>query len=116
MHHKAPYSRRTFCSMALGTCAALLLPCPAFASIAQGVGKPVSDEALNAEFAGMCQGAEQMLAGQRPAQDLRAMLAEAKKIHARLLPLPDIGGPENLTYPSFLVGPQYAALYTAMRP
>ena len=44
------------------------------------------------------------------------MLAEAKKIHARLLPLPDIGGPENLTYPSFLVGPQYAALYTAMRP
>ncbi len=116
MHHTAPYTRRTFCSMALGTCAALLLPCPAFASIAQGVGKPVSDEALNADFAGLCEGAEQMLAGQRPAQDVRAMLAEAKKIHARLLPLPDIGGPENLTYPSFLVGPQYAALYTAMRP
>ena len=79
MHHTAPYTRRAFCSIALGTCAALLLPCPAFASIAQGVGKPVSDEALNAEFAGLCEGAEHLLAGQRPAQDLRAMLDEAKK-------------------------------------
>ena len=116
MHHPTPCTRRTFCSLVLGTCACLLMPCPSLASIAQGIGKPVSDEALNAAFADMCRGAEQMLAGQRPAQDLRAMLAEAKKIHARLLPLPDIGGPENLTYPSFLVGPQYAALYTAMRP
>ena len=116
MHPAVPCTRRTFCSLALGTCAALLLPCPAFASIAQGIGKPVSDEALKAEFAGMCEGAEQILAGQRPKQDLRAMFAEAKKAYARLLPMPDIGGPENLTYPSFLVGPQYAALYTAMRP
>lgn len=116
MHHAAHFTRRKFCSLALGTCAALLLPCPCMASIAQGVVKPVGEAALKAEFAGMCAGAEQMLAGQRPAQDLHAMLAEAQKAHARLLPLPDIGGPENLTYPSFLVGPQYAALYTAMRP
>ena len=119
MHHVTMlprYTRRAFCSFALGTCAALLLPCSCMASIAQGIGKPVSDEALKAEFAGMCAGAEQMLAGQRPAEDLRAMFAQARQAHARLLPLPDIGGPENLTYPSFLVGPQYAALYTAMRP
>ena len=116
MHRTARFTRREFCSFALGACAALLLPCPCMASIAQGIGKPVSDEALNAEFAGMCDGAQQMLTGQRPAQDLSAMFAEAKKVHARLLPLPDIGGPENLTYPSFLVGPQYVALYEAMRP
>ena len=116
MHHPTPCTRRTFCSLVLGTCACLLMPCPSLASIAQGIGKPVSDEALKAEFAGLCAGAEQMLAGQRPAQDLTAMFAEARKAHARLLPLPDIGGAENLTYPSFLVGPQYAALYTAMRP
>ena len=109
-------TRRTFCSVALTTCAALLLPCSALASIAQGIGKHISDEALKAEFAGTCAGAEQMLAGQRPANELRAMFAEAQKAHARLLPMPDIGGPENLTYPSFLVGAQYAALYTAMRP
>ena len=116
MRQPATCTRRTFCVSALVTCASLLLPCQALASIAQGIGKPVSDEALKAEFADMCAGAEQMLAGQRPAQDLRAMFAEAKRAHARLLPLPDIGGPENLTYPSFLVGPQYVALYTAMRP
>lgn len=40
MHHITPYTRRTFCLMALGTCAALLWPCPAFASIAQGIGMP----------------------------------------------------------------------------
>ena len=116
MQSAAPCTRRTFCSLALGTCAALLLPCSALASIAQGIGKPVSDGALKAEFAGMCEGAQQMLAGQRPEQDLRAMFAEAQKAYARLLPMPDIGGPENLTYPSFMVGPQYVALYTAMRP
>ena len=113
MHHATMlprYTRRAFCSLALGTCAALLLPCSCMASIAQGIGKPVSDEALKAEFAEMCAGAEQMLAGQRPAEDLRAMVAQARQAHDRLLPLPDIGGPENLTYPSFLVGPQYAAL------
>lgn len=109
-------SRRAFCSMTIGACAALLLPCPCLASIAQGIGKPVSDEALRAEFAGLCQGAEQMLAGQRPPEDLHAMFAAARAAHARLLPLPNIGGPENLTYPSFLVGPQYVALYVAMRP
>ena len=110
-------SRRTFCVMALGFVgAALLSPCPCGASIAQGIGKPVSDETLRAEFAGLCSGAEQMLAGQRPPEDLRAMFAAARAAHAKLLPLPDIGGPENLTYPSFLVGPQYVALYTAMRP
>lgn len=109
-------TRRAFCAAALGACAALLSPCPCMASIAQGIGKPVSDDALKAEFAGMCAGAEQMLAGSRPPEDLRAMFAQACAAHARLLPLPDIGGPQNLTYPSFLVGPQYAALYTAMRP
>ena len=104
MHHATMlprYTRRAFCSMALGTCAALLLPCSCMASIAQGVGKPVSDEALKAEFAGMCAGAEQMLAGQRPAEDLRAMFAQARQAHARLLPLPDIGGPENRPTPVF---------------
>lgn len=109
-------SRRAFCSVALGACAALLLPCSCLASIAQGIGRPVSDEALNAGFADLCAGAERMLAGSRPPEDLRAMFAGARAAHARLLPLPDIGGPQNLTYPSFLMGPRYAALYTAMRP
>lgn len=60
-------------------------------------------------------GREQMLAGQRSAQDLRAMLAEAKSMLV-CCPCQISAGQKNLTYPSFLVGPQYAALYTAMRP
>ena len=75
MHHATMlprHTRRAFCFLALGTCAALLLPCSCMASIAQGIGKPVSDEALKAEFAGMCAGAEQMLAGLRPASAMRA--------------------------------------------
>ena len=42
MHHVTMlprYTRRAFCSFALGTCAALLLPCSCMASIAQGIGK-----------------------------------------------------------------------------
>ena len=46
MHHVTMlprYTRRAFCSFALGTCAALLLPCSCMASIAQGIGKPGLD-------------------------------------------------------------------------
>jgi hypothetical protein len=76
----------------------------------------LDDEALNASFDALCKGAEQLLAGRCPPQELQTMLARARAIHAGLLPLPNIGGPENLVYASFIVAPQYVALYKAMRP
>jgi hypothetical protein len=89
---------------------------PGWASIAQGIVKPLDDMALTAAFDDLCVGAMQILAGERPAIELTTMLADARSIHAGLLPLPDIGGPENLVYASFVVAPQYVALYRAMRP
>lgn len=109
-------SRRSVLCGLLGASCSGLLPCPAWASIAQGVIKPLDADALNAAFDGVCKGAAQLLAGRRPPAELQAMLAQARTIHAALLPLPDIGGPDNLVYESFLVGPQYLALYRAMRP
>jgi hypothetical protein len=103
------------CGLFATTC-----PClrsrPGWASIAQGVVKPLDDAALTAAFDDLCAGATQILAGRRPATELAAMLADARTIHAGLLPLPDIGGPENLVYASFVIAPQYVALYRAMRP
>jgi hypothetical protein len=98
----------------------MVCPCllfgPCWASIAQGIIAPLGADDLNAAFDGLCKGAGQFLKGRRPPEEIDAMLGEARAIHARLLPLPDIGGPKNLVYASFVVGPQYVALYRAMRP
>jgi hypothetical protein len=89
---------------------------PCFASIAQGIVAPLTDDQLNASFAGLCAGAGQVLAGRLSPKDLRDALTKARALHAGLLPLPDIGGPDNLVYSSFVVGPQYVALYRALSP
>ncbi|MEZ7195530.1 L-2-amino-thiazoline-4-carboxylic acid hydrolase [Pseudodesulfovibrio karagichevae] len=108
-------SRRTFMLGVLGA-GCVLSSRPCFASIAQGIVAPLTDDQLNASFAGLCAGAGQLLAGRLSPNDLQAALTKARVLHARLLPLPDIGGPDNLVYSSFVVGPQYVALYKALSP
>jgi hypothetical protein len=106
--------RAVLCGVAGAICPSLL-SCPALASIAQGVIAPLDEAALTAAFEGLCAGVAQFLAGRCPPVEIKAMLAEARTIHAGLLPLPDIGGPQNLVYASYAIGPQYVALYRAMR-
>jgi hypothetical protein len=112
----ATISRRSVLGGLLATACPCLRCYPGWASIAQGVVEPLDEAALTAAFDDLCTGAAQLLAGRRPAAELAEMLADARKIHAGLLPLPDIGGPNNLVYASFVIGPQYVALYRAMRP
>ena len=112
----ATISRRSVLCGLLATACPCLRSHPGWASIAQGVVGPLDDAALTAAFDDLCAGAAQFLAGRRPAAELAAMFADARKFHAELLPLPDIGGPKNLVYASFVIGPQYVALYRAMRP